>query len=834
MVASFQPVAGGPPVTFPLFDDGMHGDGAAGDGVFGGSVALSASGDFELSITATGTSPQGNYQRQRTTRFSVGVPESTLSGGFQETATAGASGFYDALGWSFVINVPSIGSYAVTGDLAAADATIVGTASSPVTAAAGGPQAVALSFPGQAIYRAAKSGPYTLEHLRITVQTPTGERISGRPTNTAISAGPYWSWLSFQRDHVPAFGWKMPAGQVATTAAAVQLSWLVADGNGGGTIALYYDTTGSGFAGSPITTSLPATSGVSSYRWDMSALPNRVYYVYARIANGDFEDSVYGGSIYKVTDSDGDGFPDEWETAHGLDPSQPMDAYLDPDGDSLANVEEYRHGTDPHNLDSDGGGEPDGSEVDNGRDPRSPGDDVGRISLTLVAPASGDSRGGDQVLILGSGFRQRATVTFGGVPAAAVTVASPSRLFATTPAGGVGRVDVTAADPDGTSATRPGAFSFLCQFVEPPAAASNGPLCPGQDLQLSATGPAGATYSWTGPNGFTSALQNPTIPIVTAAASGTYSVTLRTGSCSFEATTTVVVATPAGPAAASNGPLCAGQDAQLSAATVAGASYLWIGPEGFASTSQNPLISAAQPVQGGVYSVTATVNGCTSLPATTNLTVRPLPTATVSGSQQSCAGRQQSIQAALTGTAPWTLGWSDGAVQQGVAISPAVRMVAPTTSTSYSLASVSDVYCRGTSSGSAAIAITGSCGSSFHTLVPCRLVDTRNADGTYGGPPLRGAQARSFPFAGRCGIPDTAKSVSFNVSVTGASAAGFLTLYPADGPRPPASTINFVAGATRANNAVVGLGFPDGLSVWTGMPAGATVHLILDVNGYFE
>ena len=60
-------------------------------------------------------------------------------------------------------------------------------------------------------------------------------------------------------------------------------------------------------------------------------------------------------------DWDGDGMPDDWEIAHGLDPTWD-DSRLDPDKDGLTNREEYEQGTDPLNPDTDGDGVCDGDE----------------------------------------------------------------------------------------------------------------------------------------------------------------------------------------------------------------------------------------------------------------------------------------------------------------------------------------------------------------------------------------------------------------------------------------------------------------------------------------
>jgi hypothetical protein len=123
--------------------------------------------------------------------------------------------------------------------------------------------------------------------------------------------------------------------------------------------------------------------------------------------------------------------------------------------------------------------------------------------------------------------------------------------------------------------------------------------------------------------------------------------------------------------------------------------------------------------------------------------------------------------------------------------------------------------------------------ASFHTVTPCRRVDTRSA--ALGGPaPLvAGSLTRIAVAGGSCGVPPTARAVSFNITVTGPTSAGHLRLFPAGGLEPLASALNYAAGLTRANNAIVGLGGAGDVAVRVRQPSG-TVHVIVDVNGYFE
>ena len=124
-------------------------------------------------------------------------------------------------------------------------------------------------------------------------------------------------------------------------------------------------------------------------------------------------------------------------------------------------------------------------------------------------------------------------------------------------------------------------------------------------------------------------------------------------------------------------------------------------------------------------------------------------------------------------------------------------------------------------------------GDEYFTVDPCRVVDTRGG-APIGGPALDGQQSRFLPLSGHCGIPATAKSVSVNIAVTQPTAAGNVRLFPDGQSVPTVSSINYTAGQTRGNNAIVPLGPMKAINAFVGQPAGTTVHLILDVNGYFE
>ena len=122
----------------------------------------------------------------------------------------------------------------------------------------------------------------------------------------------------------------------------------------------------------------------------------------------------------------------------------------------------------------------------------------------------------------------------------------------------------------------------------------------------------------------------------------------------------------------------------------------------------------------------------------------------------------------------------------------------------------------------------------FVTLPPCRVVDTRSANGTFGGPAIQGHSSRSFPLSegdNPCGIPANAIAYSLNVTVvTTTGRLGYLTIWPTGEGQPIVSTMNSPDGRTKANAAIIPAGTPNGsVSVYVT----DTTNVILDINGYF-
>lgn len=188
-------------------------------------------------------------------------------------------------------------------------------------------------------------------------------------------------------------------------------------------------------------------------------------------------------------------------------------------------------------------------------------------------------------------------------------------------------------------------------------AGSNSPVCTGGTLNLSATNVMGATYFWQGPNGYTSNLRTPVRTNVTLQMAGNYYVTISGAGCgSVSRSVTVVVNQTPFAQASSNSPVCTGQTLNLNTPTVTGASYLWLGPNGFSSNLQNPVRTGATTGMAGVYTVIVSSQGCGSATSMTTVVINP-GVGNVTGGSNSpvCAG--QTLNLSVTSIVGATYTW---------------------------------------------------------------------------------------------------------------------------------------------------------------------------------
>jgi hypothetical protein len=184
---------------------------------------------------------------------------------------------------------------------------------------------------------------------------------------------------------------------------------------------------------------------------------------------------------------------------------------------------------------------------------------------------------------------------------------------------------------------------------------NGGPYCAGQSISLFADG--GNSYSWTGPNGFTSTAQNPVIPNSTIANSGNYTVTVTLDGCTSMATTTVTVNPLPTVNAGQDVSICPGGSVTLLASGNA-ISYTW----------NNGVTNgvAFTPGASQTYEVTGqSSQGCVNTDQV-NVTVNPLPPVDAGPNQSVCVGGSVTLSGSGAANYSWT-----GGVTNGVPFTPA-------------------------------------------------------------------------------------------------------------------------------------------------------------------
>ena len=176
----------------------------------------------------------------------------------------------------------------------------------------------------------------------------------------------------------------------------------------------------------------------------------------------------------------------------------------------------------------------------------------------------------------------------------------------------------------------------------------------------------------------------------------------------------------------------------------------------------------------------------------------------------------------LTGSGAVTCAWTPPeGLSDATSCTP---LASPPLTTTYALVVADRFGCA--SHNDAAATVTVIRPSSFVVLAPCRLYDSRaNPAGA-----LAALQTRRISFAGVCSIAFDARAIVVNVTVVDPSANGVVATSPGD---PATNAIEFplVSGRTRAASAILALGKAGDLAF---RPSAGTVHLVLDVSGYFR
>lgn len=175
------------------------------------------------------------------------------------------------------------------------------------------------------------------------------------------------------------------------------------------------------------------------------------------------------------------------------------------------------------------------------------------------------------------------------------------------------------------------------------AIGANSPVCEGTAINLSTSNGA-STYSWTGPSGFSSNLQNPTISSASLAMSGTYSVIqIFSSGCQSVLSASVNVTVNPAPIASINCStlICSGNQFNLSGS--GGITYNWAGPASFTSAVQNPVIGNFSSSNTGVYTLTVTdINGCSASAISAPISLSSGPTVTITG-DTTCLGQMVNL-----------------------------------------------------------------------------------------------------------------------------------------------------------------------------------------------
>jgi gliding motility-associated-like protein len=168
----------------------------------------------------------------------------------------------------------------------------------------------------------------------------------------------------------------------------------------------------------------------------------------------------------------------------------------------------------------------------------------------------------------------------------------------------------------------------------PTISVSGSTVCVNQILNLSAVSFPGSVYSWSGPNGFISSVQNPAVQNPPVSSSGMYTVVVSSAEgCTNSAIADVTVTALPVPTLSNNSPVCL--DQHLYFTSGGGDFYNWSGPNSFNSNQQHPSLFNATLPANGIYTLVVSTGPC-AVSRTTAVTVHPLPLPVITSNAPVC------------------------------------------------------------------------------------------------------------------------------------------------------------------------------------------------------
>ncbi|HEY3246305.1 MAG TPA: dockerin type I domain-containing protein [Phycisphaerae bacterium] len=285
----------------------------------------------------------------------------------------------------------------------------------------------------------------------------------------------------------------------------------------------------------------------------------------------------------------------------------------------------------------------------------------------------------------GAGFANHLSVSFSGTGVTVTNTAynDPNSVSITVdvaPGAASGGRNIILTNPDGQTATVVNGFVVGSDLTV--TASNNGPICTGGTLTLSGA-PGGAdSYSWSGPNGFASNVQNPTVSNnATPNMAGTYTLTVTSGTCSGMGSTDVTIGTP--PMIVQqpvDQTVCPGTLASFSVTTSGSPAFQWqVSTDGGANfsdisgaNSATYSFTAQAAQSGNLYHVVVSeaCGSVTSSAALLTSTDSVLPTISVCAADQTVAGTGNPCLAAVPSFTGPPLSASDNCGSVNLAQSP--------------------------------------------------------------------------------------------------------------------------------------------------------------------